>query len=340
MSKLGTRYFVLIHPNDTLSYRVQQECNNPNCINDHDLLCKYSHGPELLFPCKEYEWNRYILTIQRCKKDYCNRKGCTFRHIDNIDNVYVICDKLLNDCENPSCPYLHLFLKTCSFFKETGVCPNKNCYFDHTNKKNNIPCKYQSNYTNDDCQFDHSIPYSYQSSSSYSSSSSSSFTRTCKFFNYGYCVHGKKCLFKHVEQKNYDPEINFKINICFSDKKGICSYGDNCRYAHGEDELRPFKQVYGNKNNNDENHKNDENDENTSLHFDDVSYDNSSQHEEDNSSQHEEDDSLKHEEDKTSQVSTSNERSEIIIKIYEEIGDYLKTLNNEELNQFLDYIKK
>jgi hypothetical protein len=32
--------------------------------------------------------------------------------------------------------------------------------------------------------------------------------------------------------------LQYKTSLCYNFQKGTCTYGDGCRYAHGEHELR------------------------------------------------------------------------------------------------------
>jgi len=89
----------------------------------------------------------------------------------------------------------------------------------------------------------------------------------CAFYKQGFCSHGAGCRYRHVklpkgecpaiadfnlQSKVADEEsakrrkaqpVNefFKIAICKHwEKLGSCPFGDECHFAHGEKELRPF----------------------------------------------------------------------------------------------------
>ncbi|GMF48521.1 unnamed protein product [Phytophthora fragariaefolia] len=89
----------------------------------------------------------------------------------------------------------------------------------------------------------------------------------CAFYRQGFCSHGSSCRYRHMklardecpetadfalQAKVADEEnvkrrkaqpVNefFKIAICKHwEKMGACPFGDECHFAHGETELRPF----------------------------------------------------------------------------------------------------
>ncbi|KAF4034349.1 Development and cell death domain [Phytophthora infestans] len=89
----------------------------------------------------------------------------------------------------------------------------------------------------------------------------------CAFYKQGFCSHGSSCRYRHIklareecpetadfalQAKVADEEnvkrrkaqpVNefFKIAICKHwEKMGSCPFGDECHFAHGETELRPF----------------------------------------------------------------------------------------------------
>ncbi|KAE9028406.1 hypothetical protein PR003_g10626 [Phytophthora rubi] len=89
----------------------------------------------------------------------------------------------------------------------------------------------------------------------------------CAFYKQGFCSHGSSCRYRHIklareecpetadfalQSKVADEEnvkrrkaqpVNefFKIAICKHwEKMGSCPFGDECHFAHGETELRPF----------------------------------------------------------------------------------------------------
>ncbi|TMW65745.1 hypothetical protein Poli38472_008387 [Pythium oligandrum] len=89
----------------------------------------------------------------------------------------------------------------------------------------------------------------------------------CAFYKQGFCSHGPNCRYRHIklareecpetadfslQSKVADEEnvkrrkaqpVNefYKIAICKHwEKMGTCPFGDDCHFAHGEKELRPF----------------------------------------------------------------------------------------------------
>uniref|UniRef100_M4BLQ1 Cleavage and polyadenylation specificity factor subunit 4 n=1 Tax=Hyaloperonospora arabidopsidis (strain Emoy2) TaxID=559515 RepID=M4BLQ1_HYAAE len=89
----------------------------------------------------------------------------------------------------------------------------------------------------------------------------------CAFYKQGFCSHGSSCRYRHIklareecpdtadfalQSKVADEEnvkrrkaqpVNefFKIAICKHwEKMGSCPFGDECHFAHGDKELRPF----------------------------------------------------------------------------------------------------
>ncbi|TDH71230.1 hypothetical protein CCR75_003485 [Bremia lactucae] len=89
----------------------------------------------------------------------------------------------------------------------------------------------------------------------------------CAFYKQGFCSHGSSCRYRHIklareecpetadfalQAKAADEEnvkrrkaqpVNefFKIAICKHwEKMGSCPFGDECHFAHGDTELRPF----------------------------------------------------------------------------------------------------
>ncbi|KAI9907925.1 hypothetical protein PsorP6_003241 [Peronosclerospora sorghi] len=89
----------------------------------------------------------------------------------------------------------------------------------------------------------------------------------CAFYKQGFCSHGSSCRYRHIklareecpdmadfalQSKVADEEnvkrrkaqpVNefFKIAICKHwEKMGSCPFGDECHFAHGDQELRPF----------------------------------------------------------------------------------------------------
>jgi len=48
---------------------------------------------------------------------------------------------------------------------------------------------------------------------------------------------GDNCHFAHGENELRATK-NYKTALCFGYQKGNCDHGDKCKYAHGEEELR------------------------------------------------------------------------------------------------------
>lgn len=89
----------------------------------------------------------------------------------------------------------------------------------------------------------------------------------CVFYQQGFCIHGLHCKYRHfklppekrpkiadfslgIAQKGrHDdgsgkpanpPNEFYKISLCKHYMAGMCPFGDECHFAHGEQELRPF----------------------------------------------------------------------------------------------------
>lgn len=52
------------------------------------------------------------------------------------------------------------------------------------------------------------------------------------------CNLGNNCSFAHGEQQLRSTNQFYKTTICIGFTKGNCNLGDNCRFAHGEQELK------------------------------------------------------------------------------------------------------
>jgi cleavage and polyadenylation specificity factor subunit 4 len=94
----------------------------------------------------------------------------------------------------------------------------------------------------------------------------------CVFYSQGFCIHGPFCRYKHVRRDREDlplvadftlglsqmqaasnkdggqvakrpapkPNEFYKISLCKHFLQGDCPFGENCHFAHGEEELRQF----------------------------------------------------------------------------------------------------
>lgn len=67
-------------------------------------------------------------------------------------------------------------------------------------------------------------------------------TRLCKFFRKGQCTRGEACTFAHG-RRQLRPQPNlYRTQPCIDFlKTGGCSFGDGCRYAHHLEEVRPVR---------------------------------------------------------------------------------------------------
>ena len=66
-------------------------------------------------------------------------------------------------------------------------------------------------------------------------------TKMCASISEGrQCLYGEKCKFAHSDQElKKRPQVDqskFKTRVCLNYKKGCCSYGDNCVFIH---EIQP-----------------------------------------------------------------------------------------------------
>lgn len=66
-------------------------------------------------------------------------------------------------------------------------------------------------------------------------------TRLCKFYSDGSCPRGDQCRFAHgQEELQAAPDLS-RTKMCPALlKTGSCKRGPSCRFAHSEDELRPI----------------------------------------------------------------------------------------------------
>lgn len=65
----------------------------------------------------------------------------------------------------------------------------------------------------------------------------------CKYFFRGKCTRGSTCTFAHgVEELRERPQLS-KTRICEKWRQGACEHinPENCRFAHGKDDLRIAK---------------------------------------------------------------------------------------------------
>jgi hypothetical protein len=66
-------------------------------------------------------------------------------------------------------------------------------------------------------------------------------TRLCKTFVDGRC-EDPNCPFAHTEEELRSTDMFYKKTLCMWNEKGRCRNGDQCRFAHGFDELRAREQ--------------------------------------------------------------------------------------------------
>jgi hypothetical protein len=69
-------------------------------------------------------------------------------------------------------------------------------------------------------------------------------TKLCSFFQQGRCRYGKKCAFAHdPAELASQPDLS-KTSLCIAWSAGTCEHSaEECRFAHGNDELRPSLQA-------------------------------------------------------------------------------------------------
>lgn len=63
-------------------------------------------------------------------------------------------------------------------------------------------------------------------------------TKLCKAFQKGSCVDDK-CNYAHGEHELRVTGLFLKKTLCVWNQKGSCRNGENCKFAHGKDELAP-----------------------------------------------------------------------------------------------------
>lgn len=69
-------------------------------------------------------------------------------------------------------------------------------------------------------------------------------TKMCPWYSSGKCDRGDECHFAHSQEElNPIPDLSFTSLCTFAKKTGVCS-NDNCNYAHSVSELRPNGDLY------------------------------------------------------------------------------------------------
>eukprot|EP00933_Yihiella_yeosuensis_P034139 TRINITY_DN27677_c0_g1_i1.p1 TRINITY_DN27677_c0_g1~~TRINITY_DN27677_c0_g1_i1.p1 ORF type:complete len:231 (+),score=36.74 TRINITY_DN27677_c0_g1_i1:109-801(+) len=65
------------------------------------------------------------------------------------------------------------------------------------------------------------------------------YTKMCSFFLSGGCQRGENCTFAHSQDQLMEqPELTKTVLCGRFSRKGRCNQGDACKYAHGFDDLR------------------------------------------------------------------------------------------------------
>lgn len=133
-----------------------------------------------------------------------------------------------------------------------GLCmKGESCEFLHQFDTDRMPlCRWGTNCTIADCPYRHVAEDD---------------KPQCVFYQQGFCIHGMACKYRHVKlPKEKKPKIAdftlgidqkavgtvktvnppnefFKIALCKHHMRGMCPFGEECHFAHGEHELRPFR---------------------------------------------------------------------------------------------------
>ncbi|KAF4704419.1 hypothetical protein FOZ62_026522 [Perkinsus olseni] len=68
--------------------------------------------------------------------------------------------------------------------------------------------------------------------------------RLCKFYEHGLCWHGDDCAYAHGDEELRRPPDLRKTKLCHQFRLGRCSQDSDCQYAHGRSELRCTPEVY------------------------------------------------------------------------------------------------
>eukprot|EP01017_Pseudomicrothorax_dubius_P047141 TRINITY_DN8415_c0_g3_i3.p1 TRINITY_DN8415_c0_g3~~TRINITY_DN8415_c0_g3_i3.p1 ORF type:complete len:235 (+),score=15.30 TRINITY_DN8415_c0_g3_i3:100-804(+) len=69
-------------------------------------------------------------------------------------------------------------------------------------------------------------------------------TKICPLFKLGSCYRGEECTFAHSEDDLREMPNLAKTKICENFLKGSCREGMRCRFAHGEHELRSTPDLF------------------------------------------------------------------------------------------------
>jgi len=144
----------------------------------------------------------------------------------------VVCRHWLRDLcmKGAACEFLHQYdLQKMPICRHGEDCKVKNCPFRHIREENRMECA---------------------------------------FYKSGFCIHGQFCRYKHTRRPREDlpavadfsvglsqmqaggdkmvkrvapkPNEYYKISLCKHFIAGDCPFGENCHFAHGENELRDF----------------------------------------------------------------------------------------------------
>lgn len=138
-----------------------------------------------------------------------------------------------------------------------GLCmKGESCEFLHQYDTERMPlCRWGTKCTIPDCPYRHVAEED---------------KPQCVFFQQGFCIHGLHCKYRHVKlppekrpkiadfslgiaqkgrhggeegagKNSHPPNEYYKIALCKHHMLGgLCPFGDECHFAHGEHELRPF----------------------------------------------------------------------------------------------------
>jgi len=69
-------------------------------------------------------------------------------------------------------------------------------------------------------------------------------TKICPLYLLSICMKGNECPFAHSEEELREKPNLVKTKLCEAFLQGCCKYGEQCNFAHGEDELRSTPDLF------------------------------------------------------------------------------------------------
>jgi len=69
-------------------------------------------------------------------------------------------------------------------------------------------------------------------------------TKVCSLYNLNICKKGNDCPFAHSDDELRDKPNLYKTKLCDAFLQGQCNKGEECSFAHGEEELRSTPDLF------------------------------------------------------------------------------------------------